>query len=144
MALQNLPGKRKGTGWQKIMWLICLSRNAIVVILGMILAYSLSIHGVKPFELTGNITGGLPNFTLPPFSTNYNNTNYDFSDLMKIFGTSIVSVPLVAVLESIAIAKAFGKLFLLCMNVTKIQSSRIFIALINLFLNLICYLFEMS
>lgn len=106
---QNLPGKRNGNKFEKSMWLIGLARNAVVVITGIILAYWLSVYGYTPFKITGNITEGLPPFGLPPFSSSHNNVTYDFRDMLTIYGSSVVSVPLIALLESIAIAKAFGK-----------------------------------
>lgn len=107
--MQNLPGKRRGNKLQKFMWLICLARNAVVVITGMVLAYCLSLYGQEPFKITGNIMAGLPSFQPPPFSTTHKNETYNFVDMMNILGTSVISVPLIALLESIAVAKAFGK-----------------------------------
>ncbi|OXU20106.1 hypothetical protein TSAR_005452 [Trichomalopsis sarcophagae] len=112
VLLKNLPGKRHGgNGLQKCMWLICLARNAIVVIAGMVLAYCLSLYddGKVPFNITGNITEGLPPFQPPPFSTTHKNETYSFIDMMNVLGSSVISVPLIALLESIAIAKAFAK-----------------------------------
>jgi hypothetical protein len=37
----------------KTMWTISISRNSIVVIIGMILAYILQNNGYEPFKLTG-------------------------------------------------------------------------------------------
>ncbi|XP_058790464.1 sodium-independent sulfate anion transporter isoform X2 [Phymastichus coffea] len=86
VVLKNLPGKRHGNAWQRSLWILCLARNAVVVIFGMTLAYGLSFtkNGV-PFVITGNITEGLPPFQLPPFSTTTNETYYDFMDMMRIF-----------------------------------------------------------
>lgn len=90
------------------MWLVCLARNAVIVITGMSLAYYLSLQGEIPFKITGNITEGLPPFGLPPFSTRHNNVTYSFGEMIQVYGSSVVSVPLIALLESIAIAKSFG------------------------------------
>lgn len=106
--IQHLPGKRSGNVAQKFMWLASLGRNAIVVVAGIILAYALSCHGLEPFNVTGNITEGLPPFGLPPFSTVLNNVTYNFQDMVESLGGSLATVPLIAILESIAIAKAFG------------------------------------
>ncbi|KAJ8678533.1 hypothetical protein QAD02_014320 [Eretmocerus hayati] len=109
VILKNLPGKRQGNIAQKAMWLIGLARNAVVVISGIVLAYWLSVYGHEPFKITGNITEGLPPISLPPFSTTHENQTYNFSDMLSIYGGSVISVPLIALLESIAIAKAFAK-----------------------------------
>jgi hypothetical protein len=37
----------------KMLWMVSISRNSIVVIIGMILAYILESKGYKPFKLTG-------------------------------------------------------------------------------------------
>lgn len=95
------------------MWLLSLGRNAIVVITGIILAYTLSLYDNNPFIITGNIVEGLPPLSLPPFSTEFNNTKYEFTDMVRELGSSLASIPLIAILEGIAIAKAFGKLIIL-------------------------------
>ncbi|XP_076379252.1 sodium-independent sulfate anion transporter isoform X1 [Megalopta genalis] len=109
VCLKNLPGKKTGTPFQKFLWLSSLARNAIVVIIGIILSYSLYSSGIKPFKITGNITEGLPPFGPPPFSIVTGNHTYNFLETVNELGSTAVSVPLVAILESIAIAKAFAK-----------------------------------
>lgn len=91
------------------MWIISLGRNAVVVIFGIILAYVLSTYNIQPFYITGNITEGIPPFALPPFATFANNRTYNFLEMATEFGGSLVSVPLIAILESIAIGKVFGE-----------------------------------
>ncbi|XP_044584519.1 sodium-independent sulfate anion transporter-like isoform X1 [Cotesia glomerata] len=109
VGLKQLPGSRSGSAGKKIMWLLSLGRNAIVVITGIILAYTLSLYDNNPFIITGNITEGLPPLSLPPFSTEFNNTKYEFTDMVRELGSSLASIPLIAILENIAIAKAFAK-----------------------------------
>lgn len=81
----------------------------MVVFLGIILAYYMSLEGLEPFRITGNITEGLPPIGLPPFATVHANETYNFPSMVKELGGSLITVPLIAILESIAIAKAFGK-----------------------------------
>lgn len=50
---QNIPGRRIGTTFQKIGWLLALSRNALVVIIGTVMAYIFYINKQNPFKLTG-------------------------------------------------------------------------------------------
>lgn len=90
------------------MWLISLARNAVVVIMGIVLVSVLSLYGLKPFKITGNITKGLPPFRPPPFTINTKNKTYHFHELIQELGGTIASIPLIAILESVAIAKAFG------------------------------------
>ncbi|XP_076547708.1 sodium-independent sulfate anion transporter-like [Osmia lignaria lignaria] len=107
--LKKLRGKKSGTWWQKLMWVTSLARNAVVVVIGIILSYSLFSHGIKPFRITGNITKGLPSFAPPPFSIVKGNKTYDFKEIVGELGSTTISTPLIAILESIAIAKAFAK-----------------------------------
>lgn len=107
-----LPGKRNGNFCQKMMWVLSLGRNAVVVIAATALAYALSANGIEAFKLTGEIAEGLPPLGLPPFSITSNNQTYNFSGIVSELGTGLISIPLIAILESIAIAKAFCKLFI--------------------------------
>ncbi|EZA56466.1 Sodium-independent sulfate anion transporter [Ooceraea biroi] len=109
ILLKKLPGKKLGTLFEKFMWVISLARNAIVVILGILITYLLFSHGIEPFQIMGNITEGLPSFSLPPFSIVKGNHTYTFTDLIGELGSSILSIPLIAMVESIVIAKAFAK-----------------------------------
>ncbi|CAH2106039.1 unnamed protein product [Euphydryas editha] len=84
------------------------ARNALVVFAGLALAYGLALHGLAPFALTGKIEGGLPRFGPPPFSTTVNNQTLNFEEMLAVFGPEGFAMPLVAILESIAIAKAFA------------------------------------
>lgn len=94
---------------KKIKWFISLSRNAFVVIFGMIIAYVIKVtNQTEPLTLIGNIGSGLPNFGLPPFSTIVGNQTYTFVDMLTDFGPQSILLPLVAILESVAVAKAFA------------------------------------
>ncbi|XP_029172772.1 sodium-independent sulfate anion transporter-like isoform X2 [Nylanderia fulva] len=109
VLLKQLPGKKSGRPFEKFMWLLSLARNAIVVMIGTIIAYVLFSYDIKPFQITGNITEGLPPLSLPPFTVTKGNETYTFVMLIGEYGSSIISIPLIAILESIAIAKAFAK-----------------------------------
>ncbi|XP_023344261.1 sodium-independent sulfate anion transporter [Eurytemora carolleeae] len=60
------------------------------------------------WTITGNIQSGLPPFTPPPFSTVENNSTIPFMEMTKTLGSAIIVIPLIAILESVAIAKAFA------------------------------------
>lgn len=83
----------------------------MVVIFGTVLAYLFYLRGKDsvPFRLTGVVSGGMPSFRPPPFSTTEHNTTLTFMDMSEILGSSLIAVPAISILESIAIAKAFGK-----------------------------------
>ena len=71
------------------------------------------------FMITGKIDAGVPPFTLPPFSIPANGTGpgqpeeeISFGSMMSELGSAIIIIPIIAILESIAIAKAFCKEFM--------------------------------
>ncbi|XP_063377763.1 sodium-independent sulfate anion transporter-like [Cydia fagiglandana] len=94
---------------KQLRWFVSLARNAVVVIIGMIIAYTLKLStGTEPLILIGDIGSGLPKIEPPPFSTTVGNETYTFSDMMSVLGPQSIVLPLVAILESVAIAKAFA------------------------------------
>lgn len=77
---------------------------------GTALAYILQeTRGEIPFAITGKVTSGLPPFRLPPFETHINGTVVHFDGMLSQLGSSLIAIPLIAIVESIAIAKAFGE-----------------------------------
>ena len=54
-----------------------------------------------------NVTAGLPTPRPPPFSTEENGETLDFGDITSEIGVGLAIVPLLAVIENVAIAKAF-------------------------------------
>ncbi|XP_074038318.1 sodium-independent sulfate anion transporter [Leptinotarsa decemlineata] len=91
------------------LWLTSTSRNAIVVIFCSFLAYLYESRGIgSPFLLTGQVKPGLPEFKPPPFQTSLNNHTVSFGGMISDLGSSIVLVPVIAVLGNVAIAKAFA------------------------------------
>ncbi|KAL5274003.1 SLC26A11.2 family protein [Megaselia abdita] len=88
---------------------VALSRNALAVIVGILLAYFLTSDGVEPFKLTGKIEAGLPPFKPPPFHTTINGVEYSFTEMVTSLGSSLITIPLISILETVAIAKSFAK-----------------------------------
>ncbi|XP_051765668.1 sodium-independent sulfate anion transporter [Ctenopharyngodon idella] len=94
---------------QRLVWSFATIRNALVVIAATAVAYSSEVTGHHFFSLTGKTAKGLPPFKAPPLSeTVANGTVITFSDIAKDLGGGLAVIPLMGVLESIAIAKAFG------------------------------------
>uniref|UniRef100_A0A8D8SWT0 Sodium-independent sulfate anion transporter n=1 Tax=Cacopsylla melanoneura TaxID=428564 RepID=A0A8D8SWT0_9HEMI len=93
---------------KRSLWLLSTSRNALVVMCCSTVGYYLHSQGQTPFILTGEVRPGLPPFQLPPFSTTLNNQTLGFLDMCTELGSSIVMVPVIAVLGNVAIAKAFA------------------------------------
>ncbi|TRZ03386.1 hypothetical protein DNTS_013868 [Danionella cerebrum] len=92
-----------------LVWSLATVRNALVVIAATAVAYSAEVTGNHIFTLTGKTARGLPPFQAPPLSeTTANGTMISFSEIAKDLGGGLAVIPLMGVLESIAIAKAFG------------------------------------
>lgn len=106
LGMKNLNRVKKFPQFFKY---LSISRNAFVVIMGIVIAYIFYINGSEPFKLTGEIKQGLPSFGLPPFSTVFEGKTYGFREMFKALGLSLITIPLVSILESVAIAKAFSK-----------------------------------
>ncbi|KAJ8873615.1 hypothetical protein PR048_024433 [Dryococelus australis] len=92
----------------KVLWLLAIGRNAVVVMAGSGLALLLHAHNLQPFTLTGNITAGFPTVQPPLFSTTLDGKYMSFSDMVGALGTGLLVVPLIAVLESMSVAKVFA------------------------------------
>ncbi|NXD84166.1 S2611 protein, partial [Halcyon senegalensis] len=84
------------------------ARNALVVLFAGLVAYSFQATGSQPLTLTGSIPQGLPAFQLPRFSMVAPNGTVPFRSMVEDMGAGLAVVPLMGLLESIAIAKAFA------------------------------------
>ncbi|TUK25541.1 Sodium-independent sulfate anion transporter [Bagarius yarrelli] len=97
------------TASRRLVWAFATVRNALVVIAATCVAYSFKVTGHDFFTLTGKTVAGLPPFSAPPLSeTTANGTRISFSEIAADLGGGLAVIPLMGVLESIAIAKAFG------------------------------------
>ncbi|XP_037949207.1 sodium-independent sulfate anion transporter isoform X2 [Teleopsis dalmanni] len=97
----------------KIFWIVGTSRNAILVIVCGAMGYIIhNIHEGTPFRVIGYIPPGLPTFELPPTSLSANETlsGYEesFIDIVRSMGSGLIVVPLISLMENIAICKAFA------------------------------------
>lgn len=99
----------------KTLWLIGTSRNAILVVvcggIGSIFYHA----GEDHFKLIGYIPPGLPAFQPPPFSIpeimvngTVTQQGETFGEMVANMGSGLIVVPLIALLENIAICKAFS------------------------------------
>ncbi|XP_039201867.1 sodium-independent sulfate anion transporter [Crotalus tigris] len=91
-----------------IIWTTATARNALVVLFAGLAAYSFHVTGSQPFSLTGTIPQGLPLFQSPPFSIITSNQTIGFKEMVQAIGPGLVVVPLMGLLETVAIAKAFA------------------------------------
>ena len=95
--------------WPKGFKFLAISRNALIVVTGIVVAYIFDINGSQPFRLTGEIKKGLPNFFLPPFSSEHEGQTFNFLEMCNELGILLITIPIVSMLESVAITKAFSK-----------------------------------
>lgn len=108
------------SSWQKIVnktiWLIGTARNAILVIVTGGISYALRQSGQNDLQIIGDIPPGLPTFQVPPFfipeirnETGAIIQNGEtFSEMVSSMGSSLIVVPLIALLENVAVCKAFA------------------------------------
>ncbi|XP_040845309.1 sodium-independent sulfate anion transporter, partial [Ochotona curzoniae] len=91
-----------------LVWTVTTARNALVVTFATLVAYSFEVTGHQPFILTGETAQGLPPVRLPPFSVVTANRTVSFAEMVQDMGAGLAVVPLVGLLESVAVAKAFA------------------------------------
>lgn len=94
---------------KQIKFYVSISRNAIVVLIGILIAYLVKVTtATESLTVIGEIPSGLPTFQLPPFSTLVGNTTYSFIDMVQTLGPQSLVLPLVSILEIVAIGSAFS------------------------------------
>uniref|UniRef100_T1JAD8 SLC26A/SulP transporter domain-containing protein n=1 Tax=Strigamia maritima TaxID=126957 RepID=T1JAD8_STRMM len=93
---------------RKFIWFLSTGRNAIIVILAGGLAFLLAQLDTNVFTITGPVQGGIPSLTFPDLSLK-NNETISFVEVVTDLGSSLGLIPLLAILEHIAIAKIFAE-----------------------------------
>ncbi|NXF36586.1 S2611 protein, partial [Nyctibius bracteatus] len=91
-----------------IVWTSATACNALVVLFAGLVAYSFQAMGSQPLTLTGSIPRGLPAFRPPRFAMPAPNGTVPFGSMVEDMGVGLAVVPLMGLLETIAIAKAFA------------------------------------
>ena len=100
---------------RKFLWLVSLCRNAIVVLASAAIAYSVHTTNEKNckvddcFTVTGNIIKGLPPFSPPKTFEVFGNQTITGSQLVSRISEGLIVVPLMGILESLSIGKAFAR-----------------------------------
>lgn len=96
----------------KVLWLFGTARNAILVIVCGCIGYSFSLSGDIPFKVIGTVPQGLPQVQPPPFGyteiRNGTEIHHSVFDMISNMGSGIIVVPILGLLENIAICKAFS------------------------------------
>ncbi|XP_040979823.1 sodium-independent sulfate anion transporter isoform X3 [Aquila chrysaetos chrysaetos] len=103
-----IPPAPPGSGQVFTVALSAAACNALVVLFAGLVAYSFQVMGSQPLTLTGSIPQGLPAFRLPRFSVAAPNGTVPFWSMVEDMGVGLAVVPLMGLLETVAIAKAFG------------------------------------
>lgn len=102
----------------KSIWLIGTARNAILVVVTAMISYLLHQTGQGELQIIGEIPSGLPKFAIPAFSLPeiVNETTGEivqkgetFGEIVSNMGSSLIVIPLIALLENISVCKAFGR-----------------------------------
>ncbi|ENN75938.1 hypothetical protein HUJ04_007466 [Dendroctonus ponderosae] len=110
------PSKGELSSFQKCfnksLWLLATARNAIIVIVCGFIGYAL-YDGTSPLTLIGAVPAGLPSLQPPPFGgynriENNTEVHVPFVEMMANLSTGIIVTPLIGLLETIAICKAFS------------------------------------
>ncbi|KAL0893436.1 hypothetical protein ABMA27_015019 [Loxostege sticticalis] len=91
------------------LWFLSTTRNILVVLVCAALAYYFDTRAQAPFVLTGDVKPGLPQLSPPPFSATVGNHTYTFVEMASTLGSAIFVVPLLSILENIALAKVFSE-----------------------------------
>ncbi|XP_013414887.1 LOW QUALITY PROTEIN: sodium-independent sulfate anion transporter-like [Lingula anatina] len=95
---------------RKILWLVGTARNAVVVVAAAGIAAALLAKDIDVLSLTGNIQEGLPPFKLPNFTLQISpNETIGTGQLFQNIGAGFAIIPLIGLLETIAIGKAFAR-----------------------------------
>ncbi|CAG9773668.1 unnamed protein product [Ceutorhynchus assimilis] len=96
----------------KFVWVFSTARNAIIVVVCAFIGYSFYLNGDSPLTLIGKVPAGLPSIQAPPFGytkiVNGTEETVTFMEMVSNLGTGIIVTPLIGLLETIAICKAFA------------------------------------
>ncbi|XP_026324860.1 sodium-independent sulfate anion transporter [Hyposmocoma kahamanoa] len=109
--LKDVPVNPKRASLKKTLWLISISRNAMVVTAASVLAFCTfdPVTNTHPwFKLSGRVEPGLPSVAAPPFSVASENGTVSFVEMAGRLGFGVLMTPIIMVLANIAIAKAFS------------------------------------
>ncbi|XP_065371265.1 sodium-independent sulfate anion transporter [Calliphora vicina] len=103
--------------WSGLFWVIGTSRNAVLVIVTSGIGYYLISSDIDVFRMVGYVPSGMPEFKLPPFGmTTFTNSSTgeiievheSFAQMVSSLGSGLIVVPLIALLENMAVVQAFA------------------------------------
>ncbi|BFF92215.1 sodium-independent sulfate anion transporter [Drosophila madeirensis] len=105
--------------FNQVIKFLATSRNASIVIIFTLITMHLDAKGTNPFRLTGHIPKGMPTPSWPPFSIEAQPGNatagippvpgQNFLEMVQSMGYGLLIVPIMALLETMSVCKAFAK-----------------------------------
>ncbi|XP_059146460.1 sodium-independent sulfate anion transporter-like [Physella acuta] len=97
--------------FRKALWIIGTASNAIVVISAAGIVAILESQGVAngTISITGHIKPGMPTVSFPKFEIDNGNVTMSAADIFSKLGSGLGIVPLLALVETMAIGKAFAR-----------------------------------
>lgn len=114
------PAAKRAIIVKRIKWFFGISANCILVLLGSVVAWILLNNGLDVLDLTGEVESGLPHFQLPwqfglnltaeaeANSTSSATSPLDLLEIVQELGMGVVMMPLVSILQHLAIAKHYA------------------------------------
>lgn len=98
--------------FRKFVWLCGTAANAIIVIVAAGVAAIMETSGVQLNEtitVTGEIAAGMPPFEVPSFEYHNGNETISGGEIFGEIGAGLLIVPLLGLVETMAIGKAFAR-----------------------------------
>ncbi|KAH9499580.1 hypothetical protein Btru_074179, partial [Bulinus truncatus] len=97
--------------FRKFLWIVGTACNAIVVITAAGVVAIMEEHGLNDtVAVTGHIKSGMPDVSFPKFEVDVGNVTLSTKEIFSSLGAGLAIVPLLAVVETMAIGKAFARL----------------------------------
>ncbi|XP_025204771.1 sodium-independent sulfate anion transporter-like [Melanaphis sacchari] len=98
----------KAKSYSVILFLLTTGSNVFVVIVSSIIAYFSIRQGQSPLVLTGNIASGIPQFRFPFSDYEDEDEKFTFFEGLSRLWPGAIVVPLVSILSTVSVAKAFS------------------------------------
>lgn len=98
----------KAKSYSVILFLMTTGSNVLVVIVSSIIAYFSIKEGQSPLVLTGSIASGIPQFRFPFLDYEDENEKFTFFEGLSGLWPGAIVVPLVSILSTVSVAKAFS------------------------------------
>ncbi|KAL5243165.1 hypothetical protein ACI65C_010575 [Semiaphis heraclei] len=98
----------KAKSYSAILFLLTTGSNVLVVIVSSIIAYLSIRQGQSPLVLTGTIASGIPQFRFPFMDYEDEDEKFTFIEGLSRLWPGAIVVPLVSILSTVSVAKAFS------------------------------------